>query len=396
MQQRDSVRLNEIIVTQSLLAQAKLDLEAFFQLVVHRIDVLTGATGSVIELVDGEDMVYRAGSGLAHAHVGMRLQRSTSISGLCVHTQEVLHCADSETDERVDRAACMRIGVRSMVVAPLFHDGQALGVLKAMSAQPNAFNDAGMQSLQLMAGLIGSAIAHQTAFSEKEKLLGDLNAAVSEMKANERRTRTVIESAHDAFVAVSQDGRITDWNRQAEVTFGWTRQEALGQKLELLIIPRRYREAHLAGMDQFRLDGEGRNLNKRIELIGLRKNGVEFPVELTINAVNNASEVELCAFLHDITDRKRAEESLRHMAQMDQLTGLPNRRLLLDRLATAMARVRRTKKRMAVMYLDIDHFKAINDTLGHGAGDRHGCAPWRRRICHAPRAVAGTGGFTDH
>lgn len=223
-QLRDSLRLNEIITTQCQLTEAKLDLEAFFELVVYRMDALTGATGSVVELVDGDDMVYRAGSGVTRTHVGLRLKRDSSISGLCVRMGEVLHCVDSETDERVDREACIRIGVRSMVVAPLFHEGKAVGVLKAISSAPYAFSGADMQTLQLMAGLTGSAIAHQTAFRAKESLLTELSAAILKIEANERRTSTIIETAHDAFIAISSDGCITAWNYKAEVTFGWTRQ----------------------------------------------------------------------------------------------------------------------------------------------------------------------------
>jgi len=368
-QLRDALRLKEIITTQCQLSEAKLDLEAFLELVVYRLDALTGATGSVVELVDGDDMVYRAGSGVTRAHVGLRLKRNSSISGLCVHTREVLHCVDSETDERVDQEACIRIGVRSMVVAPLFFEGQAIGVLKAMSSSPRAFGGADIQTLQIMAGLTGSAIAHQSAFSAKETLLSELRAAGAEIEMNERRIRTVIESAHDAFVSIDSSGHITAWNRQAEVTFGWSRQEALGQKIDALIIPQRFRDAHKAGMQRFHESGTGPVLNKRVELQGLRKNGEEFPVELTINAIKNASDIEFCAFLHDITERKRAEESMREMAQIDPLTELPNRRLFLDRITHAMARAKRFKNLMVLIYLDIDHFKAINDQHGHGTGD---------------------------
>lgn len=369
VQLRDSLRLNEIITTQCQLAEAKLDLEQFLQLVVYRLDSLTGAAGSVVEVVDGEDMVYRAGSGVTRAHVGLRLKRDSSISGLCVHTREVLYCVDSELDERVDRAACRRIGVRSMVVAPLFYEGKAIGVLKTMSSNPNAFSRADMQTLQLMAGLTGSAIAHQSAFSAKETILAELNVALLEIQTNERRTRTIIESAHDAFVAIGSDGRIRSWNHQAEVTFGWPRDEALGQKIERLIIPPRYENVHQFGMQRFLETGISNLLNKRVELIGLRKNGEEFPVELTINAIQSAGQTEYFAFLHDIADRKRTEEHMREMAQIDQLTGLPNRRLFFDRIVNAMGRAQRDNKLMALIYFDIDHFKQINDTLGHAAGD---------------------------
>jgi diguanylate cyclase (GGDEF)-like protein/PAS domain S-box-containing protein len=369
-QQRDAIRLNEIITTQCQLTEAKLDLEAFFQLVIYRMDALTGASGSVVELVEGDEMVYRAASGVVRAYVGLRLNRDSSISGLCVKSQEVLHCVDSETDDRVDRAACLRIGIRSMVVAPLFHEGKAIGVLKAMSSDPHAFSGADMQTLQLMAGLTGSAIAHQAAFNAKEKLLSELSTALSVIEANERHTRTIIESAHDAFLATTGDGKIIDWNFQAEETFGWTRQEAIDQQLETLIIPAQYRDAHVAGMKHFGASRTDSIINNRIQVTALRKNGNEFPVELTIRMIKNATgDIEFYAFLHDITERKRMEERMLQMAQMDQLTELPNRRLFNDRLTNAMARAQRDKKLMALIYLDIDHFKTINDSLGHGVGD---------------------------
>lgn len=366
---RDSLRLNEIITTQTLLAGAELNLDAFFQLVVLRLDLLTPSAGSAIEIAEGDEMVYRAGSGVAAPHVGLRLNLHTSLSGLCVKSGSVLRCDDSESDSRVDAAACRRLNVRSMVVAPLFHAGVAIGALKAMAVNSNAFSERDVQTLQLLAGLIGAAIAHQSAFDAKQTLLNELSNAVQNVNRNERRTRTIIESSHDAFIAINAEGRIIDWNRQAEIMFGWSRSEVDNRLLSELIIPERFRSAHEAGMQHFHLTGEGPVLNKRIELPALHRDGKEFPAELTINAIRTDDHYEYCAFLHDITERKAAEERLQHMAQYDQLTGLPNRTLFYDRLGHAMARSLRTKKLLGLMYLDIDHFKLINDSAGHAVGD---------------------------
>ncbi len=368
-QQLDAIRLNEIITTQYLLAGAKLDLEAFFGLVVNRMDLLTPAAGSVVEIAEGDEIVYRAATGVAAGYVGLRLNLHASLSGLCVKSQEVLRCEDTENDTRVDLAACQRLNIRSMVVAPLFYEGKAVGVLKAMGSVPHAFAESDVQTLQLLAGLTGAAIGHQTAFEAKQKLLTELSAAVEATKANEQRTRTIIESSYDAFIAIDADGRIADWNQQAEATFGWTREETIGQRIHELIIPERFRAAHLAGMQHFHDTGEGPVLNRRIELQGLRRNGEEFPLELTINAIRSNEKYEFCAFLHDITERKKAEEELLHKAQYDQLTGLPNRTLFNDRVAHAMERAKRSKKLMALIYLDIDYFKNVNDTSGHSVGD---------------------------
>jgi PAS domain S-box-containing protein len=140
-------------------------------------------------------------------------------------------------------------------------------------------------------------------------------AALLEVKeaaeAEERRTRLIVDSAYDAYVAMDAGGFIIDWNRQAETTFGWRRQEVLGRPLHEIIIPLGYREAHLKGVRRFLVTGEGPLLQRRIEVPALHRDGTEFPAELTIAPLRIGSEWVFSAFLHDITERKRAEKALR-------------------------------------------------------------------------------------
>ncbi|WP_186456030.1 response regulator [Nitrospirillum pindoramense] len=182
-------RLGEVVLTQSLLADSELDLGAFMQTVVDRLQRLTGAKGAVVELAEGEDMVYRAASGAVSQFVGVRLKRKGSLSGYCVETARVLMCADSETDDRVDRAACRTVGVRSMVCAPLFEAGRAVGVLKVMGTEPNAFSSEDVALLQMMAKALGGALGKQLSFHEKQLLLEERTATVArlEVEVAERR-----------------------------------------------------------------------------------------------------------------------------------------------------------------------------------------------------------------
>src|ERR671925_453629 len=118
----------------------------------------------------------------------------------------------------------------------------------------------------------------------------------------------VLEAAHEAFVAIDERGVITAWNREAERTFGWARQVAVGSLLRDLIIPRRYRTRHEEGLRRFLDTGTGPLIDKRIEIAALHRNGHEFPVELTITALRQRSGWSFNAFVHDITDRYRANE----------------------------------------------------------------------------------------
>jgi PAS domain S-box-containing protein len=128
---------------------------------------------------------------------------------------------------------------------------------------------------------------------------------------SQKRTRLIVDTAYDAYVAMNANGAIIDWNRQAELTFGWSREQAVDRLLHELIIPPAYRAAHVAGVRNFLTTGEGPLLNRRIEVTALRRDGSEFPAELTISPIRYGSEWFFSAFLHDITKRKQAEAELR-------------------------------------------------------------------------------------
>ena len=122
------------------------------------------------------------------------------------------------------------------------------------------------------------------------------------------RLDAILESAHEAFISMDAAGLVRAWNREAERTFGWSREAVVGRPLRDTIIPLRFRDQHDAGLRRFVESGEGPLLGKRIEISALHRNGHEFPVELTIAAVASGSEWTFHAFVHDISDRYRANE----------------------------------------------------------------------------------------
>ncbi len=135
------------------------------------------------------------------------------------------------------------------------------------------------------------------------------------VRENEKRMRSIIETAHEAFISIDAEGCVRDWNGRAESVFGWTRSEALGRPLVELIIPQQYREAHRTGLRRYLATGEGPVLNKQVELTALRRDGSEFPVEITIWPLQMEGQTTFHAFVRDISERKAVERQLRQYGE---------------------------------------------------------------------------------
>jgi len=148
--------------------------------------------------------------------------------------------------------------------------------------------------------------------------------AAEALAASEERTRLIIETALDAVVTMSSDGVIKEWNAQAEKIFGWTRDAAIGRAVEETIMPERYRAAHRIGLARYLATGETAILNKRIQVEAIRRDGREFPAELTITPIRMGDSITFAGFIRDITERTQAEVKLqtqfKRLALLDGIT----------------------------------------------------------------------------
>ena len=127
------------------------------------------------------------------------------------------------------------------------------------------------------------------------------------LRGTQDKARTILETAHEAFVEMDEHGVIADWNAEAARTFGWSKQEVLGKRVADVLVPPAFRDAHTSGLERFLATGEGPVLGRRIELTALHRDGHEFPVELTITPLKIGDVHTFHAFLHDITDRREVE-----------------------------------------------------------------------------------------
>jgi diguanylate cyclase (GGDEF)-like protein/PAS domain S-box-containing protein len=253
--------------------------------------------------------------------------------------------------------AAFRLGEREAALATLIISGIAIwGTLNGLG--PFAI---GMRNDSLLLLDLFLAVLAVTGLA--------LAAATKERNRAAETFERVVESAPNAIVAVDQQGKIVLANSQAEELFGYHGKELVGRSVELLV-PERFRSGHPGSRAGFAATPQARPMGAGRDLYAVRKDGTEFPVEIGLNPVETAHGMLVLGSIMDITERKRTEEQIRQLALTDPLTGLANYRRLLDALDSEIKRYGRTTRSFAVVLIDLDGLKKINDAHGHLVGSR--------------------------
>ncbi len=200
----------------------------------------------------------------------------------------------------------------------------------------------------------------QLELEEQNTLLETANAELT-------RLAMIVDSSTDAIFTVSADSIITSWNGGAEDIFGYSAREIIGEPI-LTIMPAElpHERSHIW---QMILSGEHLQY---FETTRIRKDRKKIYVSITTSPLLN-SDGEIIGnsvISRDVTERRNMEETIKHQARYDALTNLPNRQFLLELLTMGLAHARRGQKKLAVLFLDLNGFKQVNDTLGHNCGDR--------------------------
>jgi diguanylate cyclase (GGDEF)-like protein/PAS domain S-box-containing protein len=223
--------------------------------------------------------------------------------------------------------------------------------------------------------LVCSAHVQRDAQGRALRVLGVLRDDTERIEAARRiselasHTAAILDNVVDAIISIDEHGRIDAFNAAATRMFGHRAEQAVGQPVTMLM-PAPWRDEHDGHVHRYSQSGQRRVIGAGREVLGLHRDGREFPIHLAVSEYRRDGRRMFVGLIRDVTEQRRAEAEIRSLAFFDQLTGLPNRRLLLDRVRQRVLAAERRHEQGALLLLDLDDFKTLNDSRGHEAGDQ--------------------------
>jgi diguanylate cyclase (GGDEF)-like protein/PAS domain S-box-containing protein len=334
-------QLEALTRLQREVATGSLDMEHLRQRVAEVALEVTGADGAVVAEAEGSDMVYRAGAGAGVAQVGMRLPVAESVSGLAHRRNTSLLCRDATSDARLPRPEEARqLGFASGVVVPLTHEQRTYGVLKVFAREPGRFGEEDRQLLELGSGVVAATLHRAADY------------------ASEVGRRGLLLDAIPALISyIDRDRRYQEVNAAYEQLFGMSAEAIRGHYLWELAGEEGYER--IRPYVEAALRGERVSYENEVPLATAEPR--TYRGDYLPHIGRDGSVLGLYAIVRDITDSRQA--------QTDYLTGLVNRREFEREGARLLAVGQRYEEPLSLVMVDVDRFKAINDRLGHLAGD---------------------------
>lgn len=237
---------------------------------------------------------------IATASRGLALERGRGLPGRVWETGQPVWVQDLATDTALTRSElAILAGLRSGFCFPVRSSRGVVGAVEFFASTHRQPDRHLLDLMDALGGQIGEYIERKRA----EQALVD----------SEARKTAILEAALDCVITMDHEGRVVEFNPAAESTFGYTADEAIGEELARLIIPLSLRERHREGLQRYLETGERHVLDRRLELIGMRKDRTEFPVELTLAAIAGDPPI-FAGYIRDLSERRRGEEVQRQLA----------------------------------------------------------------------------------